>query len=95
MASGHLFRKIGNWHYDIWSGGRRERKRVGPNREVAKKILDKRLAEVTLEEHGVIEDEKITLEEFAKEYLVHKKNSTEPSTYGTLESRVSLHLVSS
>lgn len=59
MASGHLFKKNGNWHYDIWSGGRREKKRVGPNREVAKKILDKRLGEVTLEEHGIIEDGKI------------------------------------
>ena len=66
MASGHLFRKMGNWHYDIWSGARRERDRVGPNREVAKKILDKRLAEVTLEEHRIIEDEKIYFDTGAK-----------------------------
>jgi len=60
---------------------------------VADQILANKLAELTLEEHGIFEEEKITLEEFPREYLIHKKNSTWACTYIRDGVSVNLYLV--
>jgi len=93
MAWGRIFKRNGNWWTDIIAGGHRKRQKIGPRKEDAQKILNKKLSDLTLEEHGIIEDEKVTLGEFAKEYLIHKKNSTLLCTYIRDEVSVNLHLV--
>ena len=92
MAWGRIFKKGKNWHTDIIFQGQRRREKIG-RKEDAQKILNKKLSDLTLEEHGIIEDEKVTLGEFAKEYLIHKKNSTQACTYARDEVSVNLHLV--
>ncbi len=37
-------------------------------------------------------NEKITFEDFSKEYLIHKKNSTQPNTYSRIEIAMNIHL---
>ena len=93
MAWGRIFKKANNWYTDIIFQGQRRREKIGPRKEDAQKILNKMLSDLTLEEHGIIEDEKVTLGEFAKEYLIHKKNSTQLCTYIRDEVSVNLHLV--
>ena len=94
MAWGRIFKKKNgkDWYTDIIFQGQRKREKIG-KKETAQKVLNHKLTELTLEEHGIIEDEKVTLAEFAKEYLIHKKNSTRPSTYIRDEVSVNLHLV--
>ena len=92
MAWGRIFKKDKNWYTDIIFQGQRKREKIG-KKDDAQKILNKKLSDLTLEEHGIIEDEKVTLEEFAKEYLIHKKNSTQLCTYIRDEVSVNLHLV--
>ncbi len=93
MAWGRIYKKGKNYYTDIIFQGKRKREKVGTQKDVAKKVLDKKLSEMTLEEHGIIEEEKITLGEFAKEYLIHKKNSTRSCTYGRIEIGINVHLV--
>ena len=92
MAWGRIYRKGKNYYTDIISHGQRKREKIG-KAEDARKVLNKKLSELTLEEHGIIEDEKVTLKEFAKEYLIQKKNSTQACTYIRDEVSVNLHLV--
>ncbi len=93
MAWGRIFKRGKYWYTDIIFQGQRKREKIGLRKDDAKKILDKKLSDMTLEEHGIVEDEKVTLEEFAKEYLVHKKNSTRTCTYSGLEIAVNVHLI--
>lgn len=93
MAWGRIFKKGKFYYTDIIFQGQRKRKKIGTRGNDAQKVLNKRLSELTLEEHGIIEDEKITLEEFAKEYLIYKKNSTQQNTHCRNELSVNLHLV--
>jgi integrase len=95
MAWGRIYKKKNgkDWYTDIIFQGQRRREKIGPRKDDAQKILNKKLSDLTLEEHGIIEDEKVTLEEFAKEYLIHKKNSTQACTYVRDEVSVNLHLV--
>lgn len=67
MAWGRIYKREKNYYPDIIFQGQRKREKVGTQKDVAKKILDKKLSDLTLEEHGIIEDEKVTLGEFAKE----------------------------
>jgi integrase len=94
MAWGRLYKREKNWYTDIIFQGQRKREKIGTVKDVAQKILNKKLSDLTLEEHGIIEDEKVTLKEFSKEYLIDKKNSTQFNTYVGIELRVNLHLVS-
>lgn len=93
MAWGRIFKKNGSYYTDIIFQGQRKREKIG-KKDDARKILNKKLSDLTLEEHGIIEDEKVTLKEFAKEYLIHKKNSTQLNSYVRTELSVNLHLVS-
>ena len=94
MAWGRIYKREKNWYTDIIFQEQRKREKIGTIKEVAQKILNKKLSDLTLEEHGIIEDEKVTLKEFSKEYLIDKKNSTQLNTYVGIELRVNLHLVS-
>jgi integrase len=92
MAWGRIYKRGKNYYTDTIFQGQRKREKVGTQKDVAKKILDKKLSEMTLEEHGIIEEEKVTLEEFAKEYLIQKKNSTRPCSYSRIEIAINVHL---
>ncbi len=58
MAWGRIFKKANNWHTDIIFQAQRRREKIGPRKEDAQKILNKMLSDLTLEEHGIIEERK-------------------------------------
>ncbi len=93
MAWGRIFKRGKNYYTDIIANGQRKRGKIGRLKEDAQKILNHKLSELTLEEHGIVEDEKITLKEFAKEFLIHKKNSTRACTYAGIEIYINVHLI--
>jgi hypothetical protein len=63
-----VFQRKGSWWVDFKdAAGRRIRRKVGPNRRVAKEVLDGLLGQVARRQHlGVIEDSAISFADFAK-----------------------------
>jgi integrase len=63
-------RKRGEWWIDFKDAqGNRRRKKIGPNRRVAKEVLDGILRNVARRQHlGVIEDSAIAFDAFAEEW---------------------------
>ena len=92
MAWGRIYKNGKHWYTDIIFQGQRKREKIG-KAEDARKVLNNKLSELTLEEYGFLEDEKVTLGEFGKEFLIHKRNSTQLDTYVRIQLSVNLHLV--
>jgi len=66
-----VFKRDEVWWIDFFDEeGKRHRRKVGPNKRVAKEVLNDILAKVARAEYlGVVEEKKITFSDFAKEYL--------------------------
>jgi hypothetical protein len=75
MAWGRIYKKGDSYFTDIRHHGQRRRKKVGKNRAIAEKILQKQLGDLTLSDHGLLPDQKITVREFSTEYLASKKQT--------------------
>lgn len=80
MSWGRIFKKNGRWYTDIIFQGQRKRKKMS-SKKLARRVLEQKLYELDCEENGILEVQKKTLEEFAKEYLVYKEKTTQPSTH--------------
>ena len=65
-----VFQRKGNWWIDFKDArGVRRRKKVGPNRRVAREVLDGILGNVARRQHlGIIEESPISFADFAKEW---------------------------
>ncbi len=57
MAWGRIYKRGKNWYTDIIFQGQRKREKIGTRADVAKKVLENKLSELTLEEHGIVERE--------------------------------------
>lgn len=93
MAWGRIYRKGDSYYTDVRHHGQRRRKKIGKNRQVAEKILQKILGDLTLSDHGIMSDEKITLRNFAVEYLAAKKQTLRPLSYTRVASIFKVHLL--
>jgi hypothetical protein len=49
MAWGRIYKRGKNYYTDIIFQGRRKREKVGTQKDLAKKVLDKKLSEMTLD----------------------------------------------
>jgi integrase len=93
MAWGRIYRENGNWYTDIRHHGQRHRKMIGKNRKVAERILQKLLGDLALEEHGILDNAKITLKDFASDFLTHKAQGMRPRSYHRIRGIIIGHLV--
>ncbi len=65
-----IFKKNNNWHIDYYVNGRRKRESIGPSKELAKKVLQKRKVQIAENKYlDVKRNEKIPFSEMAKLYL--------------------------
>jgi hypothetical protein len=87
-----VFRKGRYWYIDYYVKGVRKRKKIGPSKQVAELALkDVELKLARGEYLGIYEDKKITLAQFANEYLVYARANKAPmSVRGDLISLVPL-----
>lgn len=93
MAWGRIYKKGDSYYTDIRHHGQRRRKKIGKNRQVAEKVLQKILGDLTLSDHGIMSDEKITVRNFAVEYLASKKQVLRPYSYTRVESILRTHVL--
>src|SRR5215510_8127867 len=71
-----------DWYIDYYVQGRRVMKKVGPNKKLAEHILHDIKLKILRGDHlGIHEAKKITLADFAKEYLLYAKSTKAASTY--------------
>jgi integrase len=92
MAWGRVYREGDKWYTDIRYAGKRYRKMIGKNRQVAERILQAELGRLTLEEHGLLQNEKIKLDAFAVDYLNSKRQVLRPKSYQRVASILNTHL---
>jgi integrase len=89
-----VFQRQGNWWIDFKDArGVRRRKRIGPNKRIAKEVLDGILGSVARREHlGVIDDSPITFSEFADvwfERIAHTLKATSQERFrGAIENHL-------
>jgi integrase len=93
MAWGRVFKKGKYYYTDIKYQGQRRRKKVGKNLRLAERVLGQKLADLILTEHGILDNQKITLKQFAPEYLLHKKQGMRPKSYHRVEGIIKVHLI--
>ena len=73
--------------------GSAERKMIGRSRAIAERVLQKQLGEMALNEHGIMDDQKITLRAFAKEYLASKAQVLRPKSFARVQGIMKGHLL--
>jgi len=93
MAWGRVFKKGRYYYTDIKYQGQRKRKKVGKNLRLAERVLGQKLADLIMTENGIMENQKVTLKQFAPEYLLHKKNASRPKSYHRIKGIIDVHLV--
>lgn len=73
-----VFLKDKNWYIDYYVDRRRKREKIGPNKELAEKVLMKRKVEVAEGKFlDIKREERIRFEDFVEEYLeVYLKNNS-------------------
>jgi len=74
-----VFKKGRQWYIDYYVKGVRKRKKIGPSKQVAELALkDVELKIAKGEYLGIYEDKKITLAQFAEEYLAYARANKAP-----------------
>jgi integrase len=77
-----IFQKGKNWYIDYYLRGRRKRKKIGPSKKLAGQVLKDVLTKIVKKEYlGILEENKILFEDYAKEYLEYSKANKSVSTY--------------
>ena len=72
--------------------GKQKRETIGTNKKVARKILEKRLAQIIMGEYSEVKD--IKFQDFVKEWLEnHAKPRIKPSTFYNYENTIKTHLI--
>jgi len=89
-----VFQKQGAWWIDFKdAAGVRHRKKVGPNKRIAKEVLDSTLGNVARRQHlGVIEDSAISFADFAKLWWERVQHTLKPRTQERFQGIVEQHL---
>ena len=89
-----VFQRRGNWWIDFKDAhGVRRRKKVGPNKRVAREVLDGILGSVARREHlGVIDDSPITFPEFANVWLDRISHTLKPTSRERFLGAIENHL---
>jgi len=65
-----IFKKNNNWYIDYYVNGRRKRESIGPSKELAKKVLQKRKVQIAENKYlDVKRNDRIPFSEMAKLYL--------------------------
>ena len=65
-----IFKKNNTWYIDYYANGRRKRESVGPSKELAKKVLQKRKVQIAENKYlDIKRDERIPFSEMARLYL--------------------------
>jgi integrase len=74
-----VFKKGRYWYIDYYVKGQRKRKKIGPSKQVAELALkDVELKLARGEYLGIYEDKKITLAQFAEDYIAYAKANKAP-----------------
>jgi hypothetical protein len=79
-----IYKRGKNWYIDFSFHGQRIREMIGPSREGAQKVIDKRKGEIAENKFLDVrkEPEPIKFYDFAKEYLQWSKANKKPSSFG-------------
>jgi integrase len=89
-----VFQREGAWWIDFKDArGVRRRKKVGPNKRIAKEVLDGILGSVARREHlGVIDDSPISFADFAKVWIERIGHTLKPRTHERFLGAIEKHL---
>jgi hypothetical protein len=69
-----VYQKGNVWYIDYYLKGQRKRKKIGASKKLAEQVLkDVQVKLIKNEYLGIHEERKVTLEVFAKDYLVFSK----------------------
>jgi integrase len=89
-----VFQRQGSWWIDFKDvRGLRRRRKIGPNKRVAREVLDGILGSVARREHlGVIDDSPITFHEFASVWLDRISHTLKPTSRERFLGAIENHL---
>jgi hypothetical protein len=89
-----IFQRQGAWWIDFKDAHSvRRRRKVGPNRRVAREVLNGILGSVARREHlGVIDDSQITFADFAKTWIERIGHTLKPRTHERFLGAIENHL---
>jgi len=90
-----VFKREGNYWIDYYDAdGRRHRKKIGPQKKVAKYVLKDVQVKIAKGEYlGIYEEKKTPFKVFAKQYLKMIAPNVSPSSFERFEGIVNNHLV--
>ncbi len=76
-----LFQRQNSWWIDFKAQGVRRRKKIGPNKRIAREVLDSYLGKIARQEHlGLIDDSPISFADFSAEWLRRIEPTIRPRT---------------
>jgi integrase len=77
-----IYKKGRHWYIDYYVKGVRKRKKIGPSKQIAELALAQVQVKIAKGEYlGIYEQKKLTLRQFAPEYLAHSQANKRPSSY--------------
>jgi integrase len=85
-----VFKKGRHWYIDYYVKGVRKRKKIGRSKQIAELALAQVQVKIAKGEYlGIYEEKKLTLRQFAPEYLAHSQANKRPSSYH--RDRITIH----